>query len=729
VEKRRAELKHLAAQHFAAKLGDESSELIPGLSAGSGTGFHRWLTDYLTHEFGVALAFVGRVAGEDLDRIQTLAVSTPEGAASTFEYSLLGSPCANVISENTCRYHSAVAERFPEDKQLGIRGIESYVGTPLLDQDERPLGLIAVLDDKPMEDARADLLAGTLEFFRERAAEQLRHQRSVRELRLIAEGTRQAGSTDILQSLTETLARALRVKIAFIARYVDEDHSLLRTLAMVQDGVVVDNIEYPKRGTPCEHVYDDSFCFVPKGVIAAYPQDDILVDVGAEAYLGVGFYDADKKSLGHVGLIHDRPLHESIRHNVLFEVFAARVGAELERLDSEQRRLETLRNLQHTQRMEGLGVLAGGIAHDFNNLLVSMLGNAELALLEDELSSETETHLKGVIDAASSAAELCRQMLAYAGRGRIDSRPLDLNALIEGLANLLKVTVSKKCRLELRLHAEPVVVSGDLAKLQQVVMNLLTNASEAIGDTTGNITLETGVSEFTSAELDETVVDRRLEAGRYCFARVTDDGSGMDEETLAHIFDPFFTTKFSGRGLGLAALLGIVRGHEGGVLVDSVEGRGTVFTVVLPPVELVAETLREVASPSPEGDGSGTVLVVDDDAGALRIATKMLGLEGFETLEARDGKEAVEMFARHADEVDCVLLDLSMPEMDGAEVFRELRKRDPSVRVILSSGYPEQDVATRFGAGDLAAVVSKPYRRTTLLSAVRRVMDVTASFG
>jgi PAS domain S-box-containing protein len=402
----------------------------------------------------------------------------------------------------------------------------------------------------------------------------------------------------------------------------------------------------------------------------------------------------------------------------------ARDITEHRRAEEERRRLEA--QIQHAQKLEGLGVLAGGIAHDFNNLLVGMLGYAGLALTKLPPGVPARGYVEKIEASAQRAAELTNQMLAYSGRGTFVLRPINLFELVEDVGRLLSASVSKKATL--RYHCAPDLppIVGDPAQINQVIMNLITNASDALGDEAGIITLSVTPVTADRPFLARSYLDDSLPEGRYVCLEVSDTGCGMDKDTLARIFDPFFSTKFAGRGLGLAAVLGIVRGHKGAIRVYSEPGKGTTFKVLLP----AAPSANEPdAQAEPEGGGlrswrgTGVILVADDEEAARSVAREVFEDRGFDVLTASDGLEAVEVFRTHADEVSAVLLDLTMPVMGGKEAFEKILEIRPGVPVILSSGYTERDATTRFVKMPPAAFVQKPY---VLIELVRKLHDVLA---
>lgn len=395
--------------------------------------------------------------------------------------------------------------------------------------------------------------------------------------------------------------------------------------------------------------------------------------------------------------------------------------------DEERRRLEA--ELQHSQKLESLGVLAGGIAHDFNNLLVGILGNAGLALADLPPASSARRAIEQLEIAAKRASELCRQMLAYSGRGTLEKCPIELAEVIREMIDLLVVSTSKKVQLRYDFAREPCVIEGDAVQLQQLIMNLITNASEAMGKGSGTVTARIRSTVVDQEMLADGFIADPIPSGNYVRLEVADDGPGMDPQTKARIFEPFFSTKFTGRGLGLSAVLGIVRRHQGAIRVDSTPGAGTVVTVLLP-----RSAAPAVAVSTPSADwqnyrGSGTILVVDDEEAVRNVAQRILARFGFDVILAADGVEAVDAYARLRERIDAVLLDWTMPRMNGEETWQELRRINPNVCVILSSGFNENDAADQFGEHGFSAFLQKPYGPADLLRKLTAVLGADADLA
>jgi PAS domain S-box-containing protein len=374
---------------------------------------------------------------------------------------------------------------------------------------------------------------------------------------------------------------------------------------------------------------------------------------------------------------------------------------------------------RHVQKLESIGVLAGGIAPDFNNLLHVVLGNADLARLHLPADSPAAEHLDEVIRATQRAAELTQQLLAYSGRGSFESRRLDLSDEVREMATLLRTAISKQAALVWEVEPDLPAVTADPTQIRQVVMNLITNASDALGDRPGTITLRTGRLRDAQAGGD---------TDDFVYLEIADTGCGMDSSTLQRIFDPFFTTKFTGRGLGLAAVMGIVESHRGHIRIRTSPGEGTAFRILFPAVPTVEEAQPRRTSGT-GWRGRGTVLVVEDEEGVREVVGRMLERLGFQVLMADDGVAALERLDAEAADATMVLLDLSMPRMGGADCLRHIRERRPTLPVVLMSGYTEQDVARKLidNAGDSTAFLQKPFLPQDLTRVIRQVVQPVAS--
>ena len=384
-------------------------------------------------------------------------------------------------------------------------------------------------------------------------------------------------------------------------------------------------------------------------------------------------------------------------------------------------------SLRHTAKLESLGILAGGIAHDFNNLLTGILGNAGLA--QDMLPPRhaTANLLANVIIASERAADLTRQLLAYAGKGRFVIEPVNLSVLIRDLQPLIATSAENRVDIRLDLLPES-VVAGDPGQMQQLIMNLVINGAESIPEgEPGIVTVRTSLVDLEASALPwsgRLVGGGQLPAGSYLLLEVRDTGCGMDAATMDRIFDPFFTTKFVGRGLGLAAALGIVRGHRGGLIVDSTPDVGTAFQVLLPAASSAVRSPRQPAKLRQDHAGQA-VLVVDDEDMVRHTAKACLETYGYHVVEADSGARAIELLHRTPN-ISLVILDLTMPEMDGEKTCRELRRIRPALKVILSSGHDETNVMRRFEGQTLSGFVQKPFTVASLISKVNEALPRAA---
>ena len=398
-----------------------------------------------------------------------------------------------------------------------------------------------------------------------------------------------------------------------------------------------------------------------------------------------------------------------------------------ERQEAEADRRRLAEQAHQMQKLESLGVVAGGIAHDFNNILLTILGNVELALSELTPLAPARACLLEVDKAARRAAELSMNMLIYSGRATYAPQPLTLDAVVAELRVLLTTGLPRNVTLRFEPELQAPTLSADSTLLRQIVTNLVSNAAEAIGGRGGEIAVRTGQMECDADYLASTWLAEPLAPGPYAFVEIADNGSGMDEATLARIFDPFFSTRFTGRGLGLAAVLGAVRIHHGAIQVKSAPGTGTTFRVLLP---ITPPTAAAVTAPtSGAWRGHGTILLVDDEEPVRDLGQRMLEKLGFRALVAADGPAAVTLLQTQRDDIHAVILDLTMPNMDGEEVFNELQKIKPGIPIIMCSGYDENSVTCNIAGAGYAGFLQKPYQQAALRAKLRAVMEGLAKTG
>ncbi len=432
-----------------------------------------------------------------------------------------------------------------------------------------------------------------------------------------------------------------------------------------------------------------------------------------EVYEAIGLRKDGSKFVaelrGRTLLHQDRPARVTIMRDV----------SDRKRAEAEQRALAE--RVRHAQKLESLGVLAGGVAHDFNNILTVISNGVALAKRDPSIGSAAATHLDTVALATERAADLCRQMLAYAGKAAFAREAVDLSALVAEMSSMLEVSIAKKATLVRELPGALPPMLGDATQIRQIVMNLVLNASEAIGEANGTVRVSTGSGTFGADSFARSAAGGDPKPGPYVWIEVHDDGAGMDAKTIAQMFDPFFTTKFVGRGLGMAAVLGIVRGHAGAIEVESTPGKGTRIRVHFP--ASAAAPVHRPSRRAPKLEGHGVVLVVDDETHVRQMTQLLLRDFGFEVLVASDGVEAIEIFRVQASHIDAVLLDRTMPRMDGAETLGELRKIDPSVPIVMTSGYGAAIAEDASASGAAPnATLAKPYTAERLVAVLQQVM-------
>jgi PAS domain S-box-containing protein len=662
--------------------------IVEGTAAKTGDEFFRSLVRHLAEALAVRSALVAEVKPEEPDRARTLAVWSGD-FGKNFEYPLAGTPCENVVNQTMCFYPRGIQKMFPKDHLLIDMGAESYLGTPLFDSSGNPLGLLAVLHDSEMEEDPEAL--DLLTVFASRASVELERTRAGEALSKSEERTRRIIETAldaVITIDTQGVVTGWNARAEAIFGW-SEDEVMGRTLAET---------------------------IIPPWHREAHVR-------GLERFLATG----EGPLLGRC--VEVTGLHKS-GHVIPVELsiatidtdgsheFSAFVHDITERRKAEDERRELEGQVQHMQRLESLGVLAGGVAHDFSNLLTGILTNAAAARWKLAADHPSQPQLAEVVQGSKVASRLTGQLLAYAGKGEFHPRPLDLSTEVRGLEALLATSVRGRAHLVLDIEDDLPPVEVDPVQLHQVLMNLVINAAESTEEE-AFIRIVARTILVDDEALRALVPGSAVHPGPHVGLSVEDNGAGMDAKTRDRIFDPFFTTKTTGRGLGLAATLGIVHGHGGGIRLESRPGAGTMFQVVFPISDRKVEGTSEAAL----GDlCSGVVLVVDDDEYVRRGVRCALVARGYTVLSADDGRRAVDLFSEGGRQIDLVILDVAMPGMGGEETLRALRAFRPDVKVLLSTGYPKEEAAHWFWADGVTGFLRKPYDPEELVVEVNRLL-------
>lgn len=398
-----------------------------------------------------------------------------------------------------------------------------------------------------------------------------------------------------------------------------------------------------------------------------------------------------------------------------------------EQKEAETRRLALEYQMLQAQKLESLGLLAGGIAHDFNNLLTGILGNTDMLLYELPDYLPVQQKLIDIRKAAKKASELTKQMLAYSGKSTFTTEIIDLNGLIDEMSSLFDISISKKVKIIYSLDYETPCISGDTTQISQILMNLVLNASEAI-ENNGEVKISTYMKECNSAEINAFNLNNNITPGNYLVLEISDNGAGIPSDKIKQIFDPFYTTKFTGRGLGLAAVSGIIRSHNAGLQVISRINEGTKFRIFFQPSQQRASSqVIEERKTIDLQKKHITVLVADDESYIRSLTSRMLKTAGFDVLLAENGIDAIRIFRQNIDKIGCIILDLTMPEMDGHEALIELRKISNKLPIIISSGYSEVDITPQFEGENISGFLQKPYQFDELLLIIDKAIKASST--
>jgi PAS domain S-box-containing protein len=608
-------------------------------------------------------------------------------------------------------------EEFKSESTVAGRVFESH-HCPILNEEKAVVGLLGVsMDMTERHRAEIQRLRGQEQLLQAQKiessrVEKLRSQKEVLLHLALRDELYQPDFKPALQIICEEAGKHLHVQRTSVWTY-NKDNSGIRCLNLYEHDTNrhSEGAELFARDFPA---YFEALA--QERVIAAHDAHaDHRTREFSEAYLkpqGItSMLDAPIRSTGEAGLrIRGVICHEHVGPYRVWDEeeqgFAGSIGdlAALVIAAEERRRIQG--QLLQAQKLESVGLLAGGIAHDFNNLLTTILGGASSAMLELADDHPARENVENVVLASRRAADLTRQLLAYSGKGHFKVEAIDISSVVTELGTLLEATVAKNVRLELDVLPDTPAIEADVAQMHQVLMNLIINAAESIGDRQGTVYVRTGVEEIDELPPTDGFVTEILTTGPHVFVEIKDTGCGMSSETLSKIFDPYFSTKFTGRGLGLAAVLGIVRGQKGALCVRSTLGKGSTFKVLFPVCE---EAVIPEAAQTDNFSGSGVALVVDDDHTVRMVASHMLKQLGFSIVEADNGRTGVEQLIAHRKEVAFILLDIAMPVLSGDKAFAEMRKIAPDLPIILTSGFNEREATRRFTSRRYSTFLQKPF--------------------
>ena len=547
------------------------------------------------------------------------------------------------------------------------------------------------------------------------------------DLREIAETLSTKTGDAYFHAMTEFIARSLGMEHVLLGELTG-DHRKITTISRYWKGRHGENLTYSLDGTPCGNIAGKRFCTYASGTSRLFPQDAMLADLQIESYMGTPLFSKAGQPLGIVAALGTRALDAATvtRGEALLKIMAVRAAAELERQREDVLRRALEQQLLQSQKIESVGRLAGGIAHDINNMLTPMLGYADMLGFRMPANDPGRADLDEIISAANRVKDMTQQLLAFARKQTLDMRPLDVNMIITRFGKMLQRTLHENIKIALNLTPSVGSVLADERQLEQVILNLAVNAQDAMP--------QGGVLMISTKEV---VVDRSfsesrqgLPPGRYLVVRIADTGVGMDKEALARLFEPFFTTKESGRGtgLGLATVYGIVKQHRGYIEVQSEPRQGATFLLYMPVTDDAAVGDRT----DTQGAilrGSETIMVVEDQADVLRIVKQLLDTLGYQVLTAVDGNAALEVLRARSSPADLLMTDVIMPGMNGRELYEELRRTCPAVKVLYMSGYPADVISTHGVLEKGVHFLRKPFTVQDLSLKVREALDATEPAG
>ena len=640
------------------------------------------LARFLAQSLQMDYICIDRLEGDHLNAT-TLAIWNDGHFEDNVTYALSDTPCGDVVGQKVCCFPASVCQFFPNDAALQELRAESYVGVTLWSHNGQPIGLIAAISRRELTSRNHAEI--TLARVAVRAAAELERLDAEVALRL---------SEERFKSYVELSPNAVFVTDE-AGQYIDVNPAASAITGFSSGELLT--MKIPDLLPPESQEWArDSF----------------------KQLLEIGYCKGEaafKRKNGEIGY------WELIAVKLSPTKFMGVVADITNTKRAEEEKLLLEQQFQQTQKLESLGVLAGGIAHDFNNILAIIVGYCGLTKMDYE---QAEQNIPEIEKAAERAAALCRQMLAYAGKASLTQSQVNTWMLVDEMVSMLKTTIQKNVVIKPNLGADIPSITGDASQIRQVVMNLIINAAEAIGDAEGEINVSLAKTEIKAGQAEKDHLGLIIPAGRYICIEVSDNGCGMADDTRRKIFEPFYTTKFTGRGLGMSAVLGIIKAHNGALQLESQQGQGTAFKVYLP-VQLSKYETEEAhqKTASAAWQGSGTILLVEDEAQVKLIAIALIEMLGFKVLDAANGKEALELYQQNSADITMVITDMGMPVMNGYELFYKLKQLDPMLPIIISSGFGEGDIASKIPREEIAGLINKPYKFDQLRDVLRGVVE------
>ena len=551
-------------------------------------------------------------------------------------------------------------------------------------------------------------------------------KRSEELLRRLLEGTGDTVGKRFFEKLLSAVCETLDMEVALVGEVVERENGQrwIESHCLLNQGQFIEHFEYDLKGTPCEGVVDGRVCYFERDVARTFPEDEILVRMGIESYVGIPLKSDGGDVVGILSVLDQKPASIGSETLSVFQLFAGRASAELNRIRRQRHERELEQRLQAAQRMESIGTLAGGIAHDFNNILCAIMSNADLAKLDLDEKHPAFESVDEIGKASRRASSLVAQIMTFSRREPPVRKAVDLKETVMDAGKMMRSLIPATVGFSVDVHASLPFVLADSNQIHQLVVNLTTNAWHALQDGNGEVRL---LLEPRTIEEEVTLQGIVLKAGQYVVLEVADDGEGIDPETRERIFDPFFTTKDAGKGagIGLAVVHGIVKAHDASIVVDSKRGAGTKFTVYFPAADALRDdngtTAAVVGEDVFEGKGR-RILFLDDEVAVASAAGRWLRLMGFEVASHSVPEEAIEYFRDHGAQVDLVCVDYYMPRLSGIDVARHIRQGNQAVPIILASGNLDAATKARALREGVTAVLEKPYSQRELVRTLKAVL-------